>query len=270
VSLNFYSRLGEGSLVISNDVREALREIGLSAYEIDAYVTLLKSGQMTAMEISEKGNIPYSKIYEVLNSLKNSGWIKSVEGRPNKYYPTPPQEALATAKLKLEDRYKGCEQIIIGELEPVYEKRELVEHPEILILHGQESAIAKLEETIRKARNEIMVAVPVFAKTIINSATVFLEALQKTRVDIKLMVAGKAGDWRNLRGLAGIDELRVRDQMFGGGIIVDGKEAMLFLGEEKPSLVIWSNHVGLVQFARDYFQFLWDSSKKIEWKKERK
>jgi hypothetical protein len=57
--------------------------------------------------------------------------------------------------------------------------------------------------------------------------------------------------------------------MFGGGIITDGKEAILFLGEEKPSLVIWSNHVGLVQFARDYFEFLWNSSKKIALKKKR-
>jgi hypothetical protein len=63
--------------------------------------------------------------------------------------------------------------------------------------------------------------------------------------------------------MASIGELRVRDQMFGGGIIADGKEAILLLGEEKPSLVIWSNHVGLVRFAREYFQFLWDSSKKL-------
>jgi hypothetical protein len=50
--------------------------------------------------------------------------------------------------------------------------------------------------------------------------------------------------------------------MFGGGVIADGKEAMVFLGEDKLSLVIWSNHVGLVGFAREYFQFLWDSSAK--------
>jgi len=37
---------------------------------------------------------------------------------------------------------------------------------------------------------------------------------------------------------------------------------MLFLGEGKASLVIWSNHLGLVRFAREYFQFLWDTSKK--------
>ena len=74
------------------------------------------------------------------------------------------------------------------------------------------------------------------------------------------MVAGKGDDWKNLKKIPGINELRVRDHMFGGGVIADGKEAMLFLGEDKPSLVIWSNHVGLVGFAREYFQFLWDSS----------
>ncbi|MGC9345496.1 MAG: hypothetical protein ACP5ER_01715 [Candidatus Bathyarchaeales archaeon] len=91
--------------------------------------------------------------------------------------------------------------------------------------------------------------------------------MQKIRVNIKLMVAGKPEAWKKIEGLAYISDLRVRDQMFGGGIIVDGKEAILFLGEEKPSLVIWSNHVGLVRFARDYFQFLWDSSEIIQSRK---
>ena len=248
---------------ISEDTRQVLREIGLNAYEIDAYVALLESGQMTAMEISRKAKLPYSKIYEVLNSLKDKRWVKSVETRPTKYYPTPPLEALATAKIRLEDKYAGWEQTIARELQPLYEKRELVEHPDILILHGQQGVMAKLEETLKKAAKEIMIATPEFAKAIIASATFFLEGLQKSRVNIKFMVAGKAEEWENLKGLAGIGELRVRDQMFGGGIIVDGKEAILFLGEEKPSLVIWSNHVGLVRFAREYFQFLWDSSRKL-------
>jgi sugar-specific transcriptional regulator TrmB len=250
-------------LPISEDTKQVLHEIGLNAYEIDAYIALLESGQMTAMEISKKAKLPYSKIYEVLNSLKDKRWVKSVETRPTKYYPTPPLEALTTAKIRLEDKYVSWEQKIARELQPLYEKRELVEHPDILILHGQQGVMAKLEETLKKAAKEIMIATPEFAKTTIASATFFLESLQKSRVNIKLMVAGKAEDWKNLKRLAGISELRVRDQMFGGGVIVDGKEAILFLGEEKPSLVIWSNHVGLVRFAREYFQFLWDSSKKL-------
>jgi sugar-specific transcriptional regulator TrmB len=250
-------------LPISGDARQVLREIGLNAYEVDAYVALLESGQTTAMEISKKAKVPYSKIYEVLNLLKDKGWIKSVEVRPTKYYPIQPLEALATAKNRLEDKYIGWEQTITRELQPLYEKRELVERPDILILHGQQGVMAKLEETLKKAAKEIMIAAPEFARNIIASTTFSPEILQKTRVNIKFMIAGKAEDWKSLKGMTGIGELRVRDEMFGGGIIVDGKEAILFLGENKPSLVIWSNHVGLVRFAREYFQFLWDSSKKL-------
>jgi sugar-specific transcriptional regulator TrmB len=247
-------------LPITGESKHILREIGLSTYEVDAYFALLEGGQMTAMEISKKAKVPYSKIYEVLNSLKEKGWIKSAESRPNKYYPLPPIEALTATKIKLEDKYKSWEKTIASELQPLYEKRELVERPDILILHGQQAVMDKLEETMRKATKEIMIAAPKFAKNIIASATLSFEALQKARLNIKFMVAGKLEQWENLKKFKGVAELRIRDQMFGGGIIVDGKEAMLFLGEEKPSLVIWSNHVGLVQFARDYFQFLWDSS----------
>jgi sugar-specific transcriptional regulator TrmB len=248
------------TLPISEDTRQVLHEIGLNNYEVDAYVALLESGQMTAMEISKKANVPYSKIYDVLNLLKDKKWINSVEARPTKYYPTPPAEALATAKNRLEDKYVGWEQTIARELQPLYEKRELVERPDILILRGQQSIMAKLEEILKKASKEIMIAAPAFATNIIASTAFSPEILQKSRVNVKLMVTGKAEDWKNLKRFA--SEIRVRDQMFGGGIIADGKEAILFLGEEKPSLVIWSNHVGLVRFAREYFQFLWDSSEK--------
>ncbi|MEM3673268.1 MAG: helix-turn-helix domain-containing protein [Candidatus Bathyarchaeia archaeon] len=250
-------------MVISEETRRTLREIGLSTYEIEIYNALLESGQMTALEIIKKAQVPYSKVYAVLNSLKNKGWIKSTKGRPSKYYPTPPIEALVTAKNMLEERYKSWERQIVSELQPLYEKRELVEHPEILILHGQQRVIAKLEEIFGKARKEIMIALPQFVKNSVATAPIFLESLQKAHADVKLMVASEPEGLSELEVFASVGELRIRDQMFGGGIIVEGKEAMLFLGEEKPSLIIWSNHAGLVRFARDYFQYLWDSSKKI-------
>jgi sugar-specific transcriptional regulator TrmB len=246
-------------LSISENTRGTLREIGLNAYEIDAYIALLEGGQMTAMEISSEASVPYSKIYEVLNSLKEKGWIKSSESRPFKYYPVPPVEATAFTKLRLEDKFQSWESAVAEELQPLYEKRELVERPDMLILRGQQAVLAKLEEVLKKATKEIMIAAPEFARAIIASADQLLSGIKKT-VNIKLMVAGKTEDWTFLKKFTSVSELRIRDHMFGGGTIADGKEAMLFLGEDKPSLVIWSNHVGLVGFAREYFQFLWDSS----------
>lgn len=244
---------------LDENTREALREMGLNAYEVDAYSALLRCGQLTAMEVSREAKVPYSKIYEVLNSLKDKGWIKSSETRPFKYFPVPPLEATAYTKLRLEDKYLRWEQTVAETLQPLYEKRELVERPDILILHGQQAVLTKLEEVLKKANKEIMIAAPVFAKPIIASADQYIAGLKKN-VNVRLMAAGKSQDWRLLKKIASINELRVREHMFGGGVIADGKEAMLFLGEDKPSLIIWSNHVGLVGFAREYFQFLWDSS----------
>jgi sugar-specific transcriptional regulator TrmB len=234
--------------------------MGLNAYEIDAYLVLLGGGQMTAMEISQEAKVPYSKMYEVLNSLKEKGWIKSTESRPFKYYPVPPLEATRFTKLMLEDKYLIWENTVAQELQPLYEKRELVEHPDMLILRGQQAVLGKIDEVLTKATKEIVIAAPEFAKPVIALAEPLLAGGLKKTVSVKLMAAGAKEDWLFIKKYSGLNELRIRDHMFGGGIIADGKEAMLFLGEDKPSLVIWSNHVGLVGFAREYFQFLWDSS----------
>jgi sugar-specific transcriptional regulator TrmB len=188
--------------------------------------------------------------------------VKSNESRPFKYYPVSPIEAVAFTRQRFEDKYQGWENAVAEDLQPLYEKRELVERPDILILHGQQAVLIKLEETLKKAMKEVMVATPSFAKPLVASADELFRGLKQT-ICVKLMVAGKAAEWTFLKRIPGVSELRVRDHMFGGGVIADGKEAMLFLGEEKPNLVIWSNHAGLVGFAREYFQFLWDSSTTI-------
>jgi sugar-specific transcriptional regulator TrmB len=215
---------------------------------------------MTAMEISQEAKVPYSKIYEVLNSLKEKGWIKSNDSRPFKYYPVPPLEATRSTKMQLEDKYLSWESTVTETLQPLYEKRELIERPDMLILRGQQAVLGKLEEVLTKATKEVVIAAPEFAKPVITLAEPLLGNGLKKTVNVKLMAAGKKEDWLFLRKYTGLKELRIRDHMFGGGVIADGKEAMLFLGEDKPTLVIWSNHVGLIGFAREYFQFLWDSS----------
>ncbi len=246
---------------VSEATRDILRRMGLNAYETDAYLALLEGGELTAMEISREAHVPYSKIYEVLNSLKQKDWIKSTDERPSKYYPVPPLEATKSARRRLEDEYSTWEHGLAVELQPLYEKRELVERPDILILHGQQAVLTKLEEVLTKATREIMIAAPAFTRPLIALVESPLNGIKKNVV-VNFMAAGTPPEWSFLRKVSGISELKFRDHMFGGGVIADGKEAMLFLGEDKPSLVIWSNHVGLVGFAREYFQFLWDSSAK--------
>jgi len=253
----------QSEAAISQDARRVLRELGLTDYETRAYLALLERGVLTASQVSENAGVPYSKVYETLTSLERKGWIETKKGRPSHYYPKTPSEALATAKMQLEEKVKTWEKTITSELQPFYEKREIREKPDIWILRGEISTMAKLKEILEKTKSELMVAAPILPKALIDLVLPLLQGLQSADVRILFMVSKQATAW-NLKELESVAEVRVRDQMFGGGVIVDGKEAILFLGEDKPTLVIWSNHLGLVQFAKDYFQHLWDSSKEVD------
>jgi sugar-specific transcriptional regulator TrmB len=126
-------------------------------------------------------------------------------------------------------------------------------------LRGEISTVAKLREMLDNVKSELMVAAPTLPKALVHLVVPFLQRLKTTDVKILFMIPKQNTSW-NIAELEKIGEVRVRDQMFGGGVIADGKEAILFLGEEKQTLIIWSNHIGLIQFAKDYFQYLWDSS----------
>ncbi len=253
----------QSEAAISQDARKVLRELGLTDYETRAYLALLERGVLTASQVSENADVPYSKVYETLTSLERKGWIETEKGRPSHYYPKTPLDALATAKMQLEEKVKTWEKTITSELQPFYEKREIREKPDIWILRGEISIMAKLKEILEKTKSELMVAAPILPKALIDLVLPLLQPLQSAGVKILFMVSKQATAW-NLKELERVAEVRVRDQMFGGGVIADGREAILFLGEEKPTLVIWSNHLGLVQFAKDYFQHLWDSSKQVD------
>jgi hypothetical protein len=108
-----------------------------------------------------------------------------------------------------------------------------------------------------------MIAVPAFAKGFVDASLSVLGRVRSSGVRVQIMIT----EGEHLEKVVEVGEARVRDNLFGGGVIVDGKEALLFLGEADTKrsysglLVIWSNHIGLVKFAREYFQLLWDTAK---------
>ena len=75
----------------------------------------------------------------------------------------------------------------------------LVERPDMLILQGQQAVLTKLEEVLKKAAVEIVIAAPEFAKPVIEMAEPLLGSGLKKTVRVKLMAAGKKEDWLFLK-----------------------------------------------------------------------
>lgn len=63
-----------------------LERIGLTKSEIAVYLALLKLGQMTAGPIVDEARVTRSKIYDILERLKNKGLVSYITKQSTKYF----------------------------------------------------------------------------------------------------------------------------------------------------------------------------------------
>jgi sugar-specific transcriptional regulator TrmB len=59
-----------------------LRSLGLTEYEVKAWMTLLRHGTLTAERISELGSIPLPRVYDTIAELQKKGFVLVSKGRP--------------------------------------------------------------------------------------------------------------------------------------------------------------------------------------------
>jgi len=250
---------------ISEKTKRALREVGLTEYESTAYLFLLNSGFATASKISRSTALPYSKIYDILTSLEKKGWVEVESVRPKRYFPKPPSEALEATQLQIESSLADNVNQILDELKPLYSGRGLQERPDIWILRGEFNIIAKIKEYFNEAKRELMLAAAVLPQPLLEFLSSDMVRLKGLGINVKILVTAQV-DSNFLRELGRFGELRVKEQMFGNGIIVDGRKVMLLIGggEDSEYLAICSDHTGLAELSKEYFEYLWRDARGIQ------
>lgn len=254
---------------ISDKTRKALERIGLTGYEIKIFTALLKSGEMNASDLSQKSGVPYSKIYEVLGTLEEKGWIGSDDSRPTRYFAKSPATGLDTTKQKMESDFVQDKGVILNELVPLYEKSGTSEKPDIWVLSGAINIAAKILEMVESCRSEVMVALPEAGEELMRQSLPKLRLLHDRGVRITILTSDRM-DADSLRMIARMATVKVKKGLFGGGIISDKRYVVILLGPEMGGaqsadlVAIWADHAGLAGFARQYFEYLLEDSLEIK------
>ncbi|MFN3654042.1 MAG: TrmB family transcriptional regulator [Candidatus Nitrosotenuis sp.] len=253
---------------ISDKTRKSLEKIGLTSYEIRTYSSLLKGGELTASDLSQKSGVPYSKIYEVLGSLEEKGWIGSDDSRPTKYFAKSPATALEITKQKIESDFKENENVVLRELVPLYEKSGVSERPDIWVLSGIMNIATKILEIVETCRSEVLIALPKANEALIKQALPKLRQLHDRGVTITILMSDQM-EKEALKSLTRVATVKVKKGLFGGGIISDKRYVVILLGpineaSEGEAVAIWADHAGLAVFAREYFEYLLKDAKGIE------
>jgi sugar-specific transcriptional regulator TrmB len=252
---------------LSDKTRKALEKVGLTSYEIKTYASLLKTGPITASDLSQKSGVPYSKIYEVLGTLEEKGWIGSDDSRPTQYFAKSPATAIQSTKQLFESDFQNSEDTIIKELTPLYEQSGTSERPDIWIISGVINIATKILEMVDSCRNEVLITIPKVAEALAKEALPKLRLLHDRGVDITILVSEDV-DTDTLKSR--VAKVKIKKGLFGGGIISDKRYVVLLLGEElgtsgsKEAVAIWADHSGLAGFAREYFEYLLKESKDVK------
>ena len=260
---------GLDRMSISDKTRKSLDKIGLTSYEIRTFTALLKAGEITASELSQKSGVPYSKIYEVLGTLEEKGWAGSDDSRPTKYFAKSPATALDTTKQKKEQDFKENQNIILNELIPLYEKSGTSERPDIWVLSGTINIASKVLEMVELCKNEVLIAIPKASEDLVKQALPKLRLLHDKGVDVTILTSDNL-DKESLKAITRVAKVKVKKGLFGGGIISDKRYVVILLGPEVSDstsadmVAIWADHAGLAGFAREYFEYLLKDSKEVK------
>jgi|SRR3990172_8611515 len=103
-------------------VVEKLQQIGLTEYEAKAYMALLNTHLSTATKVSEKSGVPRTRIYQVLESLQQKGWIRIISGVPLLFKAVEPASVFEKVKVDYAELLESAKATLKNEVNSMKEK----------------------------------------------------------------------------------------------------------------------------------------------------
>ncbi|MHB8604286.1 MAG: TrmB family transcriptional regulator [Thermoplasmatota archaeon] len=148
---------------MSDDDIDALKAFGLSTYEANAWHLLLLAGPTDASTVATKGNIPFGRVYDVLNALADKGLVALEDARPKRYRAVPPRAALPALlrqrRHELDDKYAELTRLA-SDVERRFTPRPRGRDAASSFYHvsvGESESRAFLVEKVGEAKREILV-----------------------------------------------------------------------------------------------------------------
>lgn len=153
------------SMPQNNEILNSLRRLGLNQYETRAYHALSASASSTAGELSEKAELPRPRVYDVLTSLQEKGFVAIQPGRPVRYAALGIGEAVKTLRKQKEatltEELAAIEKIG-NELNAKMKNAKVDEkfgiEENVWTLKGQDSIYSKLGTMLANSKSHVMVS----------------------------------------------------------------------------------------------------------------
>ena len=141
---------------------DQLTALGLTAYEAKAYLALIRRDSSTAVEAARLAGVPRQRIYDVMDSLVDKGLASRRPGRPVKYTPAPPNQAIGRLVADRRNELVELEEAATGTIErltPAFRAGQIYHDPLefIEVLRDRRAINERFHELQESVRREILV-----------------------------------------------------------------------------------------------------------------
>lgn len=264
-----------------------LQEIGLNAYEAAAYLSLLKLGVSEASATYRDSEVPYGKIYSVLESLIGKGFVEVQTSRPKKFRAIDPELALDTLFERKKAEVEREMAVLKDSVEEAKDALKAVPTQKrkdefFWTTAITESEIKKFAVSIySEVKKSICVIPPVFGISIVFYLLPEITKAIDRGVRIKLMISPrfmslasmlsyqKSETLEKLQKGLDIRVVQNFNSCFG---IVDDSTVVLFhphpADRDRVLSVVKVRDTGLAKNLKEEFELLWKSGEKLDLQEE--
>jgi len=260
-----------------------LKSFGLTEYEARVYLVLLEGTELTAEEISSLSNVPLPRVYDVLESLEEKGFVKIISGRPRRFEAIEPKSAFQGYVNYLRrslDREISNLENLFNSLNPIleehYYKSRLRIDPSSLLEPLQDllEMEEKTRDMISSAKNEVIIFSQLFTwfNKIEGEVKDALNRGVKFRVLMRILNQESREIYTRLKKLGVNVRISPEDWYPVRGTIVDKSKLIFLIWVPKEEKRYWSPIVyrphytenkGLVAIFLDAFEYRWNSASSI-------
>ncbi len=260
-------------MIVQDEFLNKLRQFfGLNLYEVRIWTALLSRGMSTAGELSDIGNVPRSRAYDVLETLEKKGFVVMKLGKPIKYLAVEPKEVVervkkligknAANRIKRLDELKGTD--VLNELNMLHKQGiEFVEPTDLSgAIRGRHNIYTHMESMIKNAQKSVTISTTnngLLRK--VETLKPELERLKKRGVKIRIAAPISKESANSVKEVAKFAELK-NSKLNARFCIVDGKELMFMVlndDEVHPTydVGIWVNTPYFASAMEEMFNNAW-------------
>ena len=261
-------------MIVKDEFLSKLRRFfGLNLYEVRIWTALLSRGVSTAGELSDIGNVPRSRAYDILESLEKKGFVMMKLGKPIKYLAVEPKEVVERVKKLIrreaEDNVTKLKELtdtdVLKELETLHKQGiEFIEPTDLSgAIRGRNNIYAHLETMIKNAQKSVVLVTT--SKGLIRKFEALkptLEKLKKKNVKIRIAAGVTKDNLSAIKELSKLAEIKHMEKPEARFVIVDGKELMFMAMHDDdvhPSydIGIWVNTPYFAGALQNMFEPAW-------------